>query len=95
MKRAIAVKLTLPGWTYRAIAPILNVCQSFISKWKSQCQTVTSYQLPVTSYQVGEVMRKFLAEVNRGLEPEEWKITCHLFAPYAREENPIVLCGYR
>ena len=34
-------------------------------------------------------MQKFLAEVNGDLDPKEWKITCHLFAPYAPEENPI------
>lgn len=41
------------------------------------------------SYHRGELMQSFLAEVNEGLAPENWKITCHLFAPYAPEENPI------
>jgi transposase len=41
------------------------------------------------SYHRGEIMQKFLAEINRGLAPDEWKITCHLLAPYAPEENPI------
>jgi transposase len=41
------------------------------------------------SYHRGELMQNFLAEVNGGLDPEEWKITCYLFAPYAPEENPI------
>ena len=41
------------------------------------------------TYHRGEVMQKFLTEINQGLRPEEWKITCHLFAPYAPEENPI------
>ena len=36
------------------------------------------------SYHRGELMQKFLAEVNQGLAPEEWQITCHLFAPYAQ-----------
>jgi transposase len=36
LKRAIAVKLSLQGWTYRAIAPILKVSKSFISQWKNQ-----------------------------------------------------------
>ena len=35
LKRAMAVKLTLQGWTYRAIASILNVSNSFISKGSS------------------------------------------------------------
>ena len=34
-------------------------------------------------------MRELLKQVNFGLEPENWKVTCHLFAPYAPEENPI------
>ena len=34
-------------------------------------------------------MRDFLQEVNDNLPEEEWKVTCHLFAPYAPEENPI------
>lgn len=40
-------------------------------------------------YHRGEIMQKFLAKINGELKPEEWKITCHLFAPYAPEENPI------
>ncbi len=41
------------------------------------------------SYHKGEEMPKFLAEINRDLNSEKWKITCELFAPYAPEENPI------
>jgi transposase len=41
------------------------------------------------AYHRGEKMRELLAEINQGLEPENWQITCHLFAPYAPEENPI------
>lgn len=41
------------------------------------------------SYHKGKLMQEFLAEVNEGLEPKEWKITCHLFAPYSPEQNPI------
>ena len=37
----------------------------------------------------GEKMQELLAELNKGLAPEYWKITCHLFAPYAPEKNPI------
>ncbi|MCA2693204.1 MAG: transposase, partial [Microcystis sp. M144S2] len=43
----------------------------------------------VASYHRGELIQGFLAEVNEGLAPENWKITCHLFAHYAPEENPI------
>ena len=41
------------------------------------------------AYHKGEKMRQLLTEVNSGLEPKEWKVTCHLFAPYALEQNPI------
>ncbi|VXD17538.1 IS630 family transposase [Planktothrix paucivesiculata] len=41
------------------------------------------------SYHRSELMRELLQSINQGLTPEEWKVTCHLFAPYAPEENPI------
>lgn len=41
------------------------------------------------SYHKGETMRELLKQLNQDLEPENWKVTCHLFAPYAPEENPI------
>ena len=34
MKRALAVKLALQGYVYRAIENILNVSQGYVSKWK-------------------------------------------------------------
>ena len=34
-------------------------------------------------------MREFLREVNGELAEKDWRITCHLFAPYAPENNPI------
>jgi transposase len=34
IKRALAVKLALQGYAYRAIENILNVSQSYVSKWK-------------------------------------------------------------
>lgn len=34
LKRALAVKLALQGWAYRAISKILNVSKSFVSQWK-------------------------------------------------------------
>jgi putative transposase len=39
LKRGIAVKLVKQGWRYRAIAEILNVSNSFISKWKSRFES--------------------------------------------------------
>src|SRR4028118_1443328 len=36
MKRALAVKLALQGYVYRAIENILNVSQGYISKWKKR-----------------------------------------------------------
>ncbi|MBJ7898514.1 MAG: helix-turn-helix domain-containing protein, partial [Cyanobacteria bacterium RI_101] len=35
LRRALAVKLTFLGWAYRAIASLLNVSISFVSKWKN------------------------------------------------------------
>ncbi|MDJ0714751.1 MAG: helix-turn-helix domain-containing protein [Prochloraceae cyanobacterium] len=34
-KRALAVKLALKGWKYEAIAELLVLTKSFISKWKN------------------------------------------------------------
>jgi len=34
-------------------------------------------------------MRKFLSDLNTGLDKKDWQVTCHLFAPYAPEQNPI------
>ncbi|MEG4634723.1 helix-turn-helix domain-containing protein, partial [Microcoleus sp. AR_TQ3_B6] len=36
MKRALAVKLALQGYAYRAIENILNVSQGYVSKWKKR-----------------------------------------------------------
>ena len=41
------------------------------------------------SYYRGAEMKTFLAQQNQGLPPEEWKITCIRFAPYAPQENPV------
>ncbi len=34
-------------------------------------------------------MREFLSELNTDLDKKDWRVTCHLFSPYAPEENPI------
>ncbi len=36
MKRALAVKLALQGYAYKAIENILNVSQGYVSKWKKR-----------------------------------------------------------
>ena len=41
------------------------------------------------SYHRGQAMRDFLTEQNEGIPPENWKITCVRFAPYAPQENPV------
>ena len=41
------------------------------------------------SYHRGEEMKKLLAIENEEKRPEEWSITCQLFAPYAPAENPV------
>jgi len=41
------------------------------------------------SYHRFAEMREYLQEVNNNLPPEEWVITCELFAPNAPEQNPV------
>ena len=41
------------------------------------------------SYHRGQEMKTFLAQRNQELLPEEWKIACVRFAPYAPQENPV------
>ena len=41
------------------------------------------------SYHRGEKMINFLSQQNDGIPPENWKITCCRFAPYAPQENPV------
>ena len=41
------------------------------------------------SYHRGESMQRFLSLENGEKEPKNWPITCHLFAPYAPDENPV------
>ena len=41
------------------------------------------------TYHRGEEMQPFLTQENQGQSPEDWSITCCLFAPYAPEENPV------
>ena len=33
--------------------------------------------------------RDYLAQLNHGLTPSEWPVTCILFAPHAPEQNPV------
>lgn len=41
------------------------------------------------SWHKGAEMERFLREVNAGLPPEEWRITCINFAPHDPTQNPI------
>lgn len=41
------------------------------------------------SYHKSSEMKDYLAEINNGLTPENWKITLELFAPNAPEQNPV------
>jgi transposase len=41
------------------------------------------------SYHRSQEVRDFLAEVNAGLSPEQWKLTCIRFAPNDPTQNPI------
>ncbi len=41
------------------------------------------------SYHKYKDMKAYLEEINRGKEPDEWLLTCVLFAPNAPEQNPV------
>jgi transposase len=41
------------------------------------------------SYHRYAQMQDFLGELNAGLSPEAWPVTCLLFAPNAPEQNPV------
>jgi transposase len=41
------------------------------------------------SYHRSQEVKDFLAEVNAGLSPEQWKLTCIRFAPNDPTQNPI------
>jgi transposase len=41
------------------------------------------------SYHKFSEMREYLQQINKDLPPEEWQITCELFAPNAPEQNPV------
>ena len=70
LKRALGVKLALQGWAYRAIAEVLNVSKSFISKWK-KCYEESGIEGLKLSYQGAESY----------LTSQQRQETCHLFDP--------------
>ena len=41
------------------------------------------------SYHKGAEMVEYLQQANREIDPEQWPITCLLFAPNAPEQNPM------
>ena len=41
------------------------------------------------SYHKGEEMIAYLQRINGGLSPDQWPVTCLLFAPNAPEQNPM------
>jgi transposase len=41
------------------------------------------------TYHSSEEFRNYLDQVNHGLEPSDWQITCIKFAPNAPEQNPV------
>jgi len=40
-------------------------------------------------YHTSDEFKEFLASVNDNHQPEQWQITCILFAPNAPEQNPV------
>jgi hypothetical protein len=41
------------------------------------------------SYHKYKAMPEYLLSINAGEPPEEWQVTCMLFAPNAPEQNPV------
>jgi transposase len=41
------------------------------------------------SYHKFSAFREYLELINKDLPPNEWRITCELFAPNAPEQNPV------
>ncbi|MFZ0256821.1 MAG: transposase [Gammaproteobacteria bacterium] len=41
------------------------------------------------SYHSCEEVRAYLEEVNKGLEENDWRVTCLVFAPNAPDQNPV------
>lgn len=41
------------------------------------------------SYHKSQQIKEYLDSVNRELEPNQWAITCELFAPNAPQQNPV------
>lgn len=87
LKRAIGVKLALSGWAYRAIAEVLNVSPSFISKWKKRFQAAGVEGLKL-SYQGA---KSYLTEQEKQAvitwlkEQEYWDLSeleCYLLETY-------------
>jgi transposase len=46
-------------------------------------------------YHRSAVVQQFLAQLNGGLSPDHWKITCIRLAPNAPEQNPVEDVGYK
>jgi len=40
-------------------------------------------------YHCGKEVQAYLSTVNQGLEEQDWKVTCLLFAPKAADQNPV------
>lgn len=77
LKRAMVVKLTLKGWTYKAIADSLNVSNGFISKWNKRFKESGLEGLKLsykgssgylTKQQKQDVMKWLNQDENQGLE---------------------------
>ncbi len=94
--------MVLEGYKHKAIQSILGVSSGFISKWKKAFfkQGVEGLKLAYkgsqeflnwdgASYHKAQQVRDYLDSVNHELEPNEWLITCELFAPNAPQQNPV------
>ena len=63
---------------------------SFLKYLYKKCKTLKLFIIwDMASYHRYAEMRKYLEEINRGLEEKDWKITCIFFEPNAPEQNPV------
>ena len=63
---------------------------SFLRYLYKKCKTLKLFIIwDMASYHRYAEMRKYLEEINRGLEEKDWKITCIFFEPNAPEQNPV------
>ena len=90
MKRALAVKLALKGYVYRAIENILNVSQGYVSKWKKTfiAQGIQCLKLGYTGAKTKLTREEVESTIKWLLCQEYWDIS--ELEIYLREEYDVI-----